>query len=78
MKLKLITVALIYGLLSCKQSEISIAQGAIPATQNEIPMSKETIYQFKVEDLEGNIFDFFPCRPFISSIMFFHFLNFLL
>lgn len=58
MKLKLITVALIYGLLSCKQSETSIAQAAIPATQNETPMAKETIYQFKVEDLEGNTFDF--------------------
>ena len=51
MKLKLITVALIYGLLSCKQSENSVAQAAISATQNETPMAKETIYQFKVEDL---------------------------
>lgn len=58
MKLKLITVALIYGLLSCKQSENSVAQAAISATQSETPMAKETIYQFKVEDLEGNTFDF--------------------
>ena len=25
---------------------------------NETPMAKENIYQFKVEDLSGNIFDF--------------------
>jgi glutathione peroxidase len=42
-------------LFSCQNQ----AQTAKPATAAKIkPMAKETIYQFKVEDLSGNQFDF--------------------
>ena len=44
-------------LWSC-QNQAQKKQTATTATAKTTPMAKETIYQFKVEDLSGNSFDF--------------------
>ncbi|RXR21433.1 glutathione peroxidase [Flavobacterium stagni] len=58
MNIKFLATALIFGLLSCKNSETSLAENTSNFVENNPMATRETIYQFKVEDLEGNTFDF--------------------
>ena len=55
MKKVLLLTTLILSLYSCQNHA---QPKKIETTNSSIPMSKETIYQYKVEDLSGNIFDF--------------------
>ncbi|MFM2231076.1 MAG: hypothetical protein RL607_2334 [Bacteroidota bacterium] len=58
MNLKIISTALIFGLLSCKNSDTQMAENTSNFESNNTMVASESIYQFKVEDLEGNSFDF--------------------
>lgn len=58
MNLKLIAIAFIFGLISCKNQDIAIAENTSNFVENDLMTTRESIYQFKVEDLEGNTFDF--------------------
>lgn len=52
---KLIMLLSLVSLYSCQNQAQNKVTNKITATQ---PMEKQTIYQFKVKDLEGNDFDF--------------------
>ena len=54
---KLVTLFSVAALLFSCQNQAQKKQTAT-ATATTTPMAKETIYQFKVEDLSGNTFDF--------------------
>ena len=54
---KLLTLFSVVALLFSCQNQAQKKQTAT-ATATTTPMAKETIYQFKVEDLSGDSFDF--------------------
>ena len=54
---KLVTLFSVVALFFSCQNQAQKKQ-TTTATANTTPMAKETIYQFKVEDLSGNTFDF--------------------
>ena len=54
---KLIIVFAFISCLACQQNHAQSSTSKKAAAKNKT-MSKETIYQFKVKDLEGNNFDF--------------------
>ncbi|WP_395066608.1 glutathione peroxidase [Flavobacterium sp.] len=56
MKTKLIALAAIFSLFSCKNEAQTAAKPDLIAKTET--MNKENIYQFKVKDLSGNDFDF--------------------
>ncbi len=58
MNIKILATALILGLLSCKNTDNAMAENTSNFVENDSMATRETIYQFKVEDLEGNTFDF--------------------
>jgi len=58
MNIKILATALILGLLSCKNNDNAMAENTSNFVENDPMATRETIYQFKVEDLEGNTFDF--------------------
>ncbi|MEN9336853.1 MAG: hypothetical protein RLZZ500_1840 [Bacteroidota bacterium] len=58
MNIKFIATALIFGLLSCKNNENAMAENTSKFVAEAPVAARESIYQFKVEDLEGNTFDF--------------------
>ena len=45
-------------LISCQQNQAHKEVAEATTTENQTPMGKETIYQFKVKDLSGKEFDF--------------------
>lgn len=45
-------------LISCQQNQDQKEVAEATTTENQTPMAKETIYQFKVKDLSGKEFDF--------------------
>lgn len=45
-------------LISCQQNQAQKEVAEATTTENQTPMAKETIYQFKVKDLSGKEFDF--------------------
>ena len=58
MKLKFIALALLMFMASCKNNETLLADNKTNFIINEPMTTRETIYQFKVEDIEGTVFDF--------------------
>ena len=58
MKLKFIALALLMFMASCKNNETLLAENKTNFIIDEPMATRETIYQFKVEDLEGTVFDF--------------------
>ncbi len=58
MKLKFIALALFMFMASCKNNETLLAENKTNFIINEPMTTRETIYQFKVEDIEGTVFDF--------------------
>jgi len=58
MKLKFIALALLMFMASCKNNETLLAENKTNFIINEPMTTRETIYQFKVEDIEGTVFDF--------------------
>ena len=56
MKTKIIALVAVFSLISCKnEAQTSTKPDLISQTET---MNKENIYQFKVKDLAGNVFDF--------------------
>lgn len=58
MNLKIVATALIFSLLSCKNNDTVMAENTSNFVEDTPMVARESIYQFKVEDLEGNTFDF--------------------
>lgn len=58
MNLKIVATALIFSMLSCKNNDTVMAENTSNFLEDTPMVARETIYQFKVEDLEGNTFDF--------------------
>jgi glutathione peroxidase len=58
MKLKFIALALLMFMASCKNNETFLAENKTNFIIDEPMATRETIYQFKVEDIEGTVFDF--------------------
>ncbi|WP_396163937.1 glutathione peroxidase [Flavobacterium sp.] len=58
---KLVTLFSVVALFFSCQNQAQKKQ-TTTATANTTPMAKETIYQFKVEDLSGNTFDFLTLK----------------
>lgn len=58
MKLKFIALALLFVLFSCKNNDTVLADNNSNFIENDPMMNRETIYQFKVDDLNGAQFDF--------------------
>ena len=58
MKLKFIALALLMFMASCKNNETFLAENKTNFIIDEPMTTRETIYQFKVEDIEGTVFDF--------------------
>lgn len=58
MNLKIVATALIFSLLSCKNNDTVMAENTSNFVEDTPMVARVSIYQFKVEDLEGNTFDF--------------------
>ncbi|WP_395053676.1 glutathione peroxidase [Flavobacterium sp.] len=58
MKFKSLLFISLFALISCNNQAQTAAKSNKKEKLSEKIMTKETIYQFKVKDLEGNLFDF--------------------